>query len=80
MDGKGNPVVGGVRAGGSGVEPAATMSEGAGDQMLLAFRLAGITAYCAAAEPLPFIADDLLVHVTTAGRRPSSISSPISRT
>jgi uncharacterized protein YhaN len=38
------------------------MSDGERDQLFLAFRIASIEQYCAAAEPLPFIADDLLVH------------------
>jgi uncharacterized protein YhaN len=38
------------------------MSDGTRDQLFLAFRIASIEQYCAAAEPLPFIADDLLVH------------------
>jgi uncharacterized protein YhaN len=32
------------------------------DQLFLSFRIASIEQYCRAAEPLPFIADDLLVH------------------
>lgn len=61
IDDDGNPVVVGRRASGERV-PVARMSDGARDQLFLAFRIASIEQYCAAAEPLPFIADDLLVH------------------
>jgi uncharacterized protein YhaN len=65
IDDKGQPVVVGVnRAGGS--IPVRLMSDGARDQLYLAFRLAGLESYCAAAEPLPFVADDLLVHFDDA--------------
>jgi uncharacterized protein YhaN len=61
IDQNGNPVVIGRRASGEPVR-VAVMSDGARDQLFLAFRIASIEQYCAAAEPLPFIADDLLVH------------------
>ena len=61
IDDHGNPVVVGRRASGERVS-VARMSDGARDQLFLAFRIASIEQYCAAAEPLPFIADDLLVH------------------
>jgi uncharacterized protein YhaN len=61
IDGKGNPVVVGWRAAGTRV-PVAIMSDGARDQLFLSFRIASIEQYCRAAEPIPFIADDLLVH------------------
>ncbi|MGQ0444814.1 MAG: AAA family ATPase [Beijerinckiaceae bacterium] len=61
IDEHGNPVVVGRRASGERVF-VAQMSDGARDQLFLAFRIASIEQYCAAAEPLPFIADDLLVH------------------
>jgi uncharacterized protein YhaN len=38
------------------------MSDGTRDQLFLAFRLASVEHYCRNADPLPFIADDLLVH------------------
>ena len=38
------------------------MSDGVRDQLYLAFRIASIERHARAAEPLPFIADDLLVH------------------
>ena len=38
------------------------MSEGTRDQLFLALRLALVERYVSDAEPLPFIADDLLVN------------------
>ena len=61
IDQSGKPVVVGVRASG-GQAPVAIMSDGTRDQLFLAFRLASLEAYCAVTEPLPFIADDVLVH------------------
>ncbi len=61
IDDHGNPVVVGRRASGERVS-VAHMSDGARDQLFLAFRIASIEQYCAAVEPLPFVADDLLVH------------------
>jgi uncharacterized protein YhaN len=62
VDAKGAPVVVGLRAGTGGTQPVATMSDGTRDQLFLAFRLASLANYSAAAEPLPFVADDILVH------------------
>jgi chromosome segregation protein len=42
--------------------PTVALSEGARDQLYLALRIAAVEAYAAQAQPLPFIADDLLVH------------------
>ena len=61
IDDRGNPVVVGRRAGG-GTASVATMSDGTRDQLFLAFRLASLENYGGATEPLPFIADDVLVH------------------
>jgi uncharacterized protein YhaN len=61
IDAKGQPVVVGRRMSGALV-PVAVMSDGVRDQLFLAFRIASIEQYCQAAEPLPFIADDVLVH------------------
>lgn len=61
VDSDGAPVVVGVKPG-ARPEGVATMSDGARDQLFLAFRLASLANYCAAAEPIPFIADDILVH------------------
>lgn len=57
----GLPIVVGRRSGGGEV-PVKLMSDGVRDQLYLAFRIASIEHYAQAAEPLPFIADDLLVH------------------
>ncbi len=46
--------------------PLSALSDGARDQLYLALRVAIVQAHCAAAEPLPFIADDLLVHFDDA--------------
>jgi uncharacterized protein YhaN len=61
IDDDGTPVVVGKRAGGGDVA-VDRMSDGTRDQLFLAFRLASIERYCAVTEPLPFVADDLLVH------------------
>ena len=42
------------------------MSDGTRDQLFLAFRLASLENYATATEPLPFIADDILVHFDDA--------------
>jgi hypothetical protein len=60
VDNKGQPVVVGVRE--TRNEAVGTMSDGTRDQLFLAFRLASLANYCKATEPLPFIADDILVH------------------
>lgn len=61
IDDKGNPVVVGRRAKG-GTASVATMSDGTRDQLFLSFRLASLENYGNATAPLPFIADDVLVH------------------
>jgi hypothetical protein len=51
----------------TGVEcPVEALSEGTRDQLYLALRAASIEAHAARAEPLPFIADDLLVNFDDA--------------
>jgi uncharacterized protein YhaN len=46
-----------------GIEcPVEALSEGTRDQLYLALRVASVEAQARRAEPLPFIADDLLVH------------------
>ena len=57
----GQPVVVGIRQGGESVA-LSEMSDGTRDQLFLAFRLASIEHYAKNAEPIPFIADDILVH------------------
>lgn len=42
--------------------PVDGLSEGARDQLFLALRVAAVEAHVANSEPLPFVADDLLVH------------------
>ena len=42
--------------------PVEALSEGARDQLYLALRVAAVQVYAVQTEPLPFIADDLLVH------------------
>ncbi len=44
----------------------ASLSDGARDQLFLAFRLASLANCCDATEPLPFIADDILAHFDDA--------------
>lgn len=44
------------------VKSVPALSDGERDQLYLALRLAAIEDYAARAEPLPFVADDLLVH------------------
>jgi len=46
--------------------PVEALSEGTADQLYLALRVAMVEAHAAAAEPLPFIADDLMVHFDDA--------------
>lgn len=61
IDDKGLPVVVGRRRSGAAVSVAA-MSDGTRDQLFLAFRLASLENYATSTEPLPFVADDILVH------------------
>jgi len=61
IDDKGQPIVVGRRANG-GTATVATMSDGTRDQLFLSFRLASLENYAGATEPLPFVADDILVH------------------
>lgn len=61
VDEKGSPIVVGRRQDGEIVR-VGVMSDGERDQLYLAFRLAAIEHYGEAAEALPFIADDVLIH------------------
>ena len=61
IDENGRPVVIGKRTNGGDVT-IGQMSDGTRDQLFLSFRLASVEHYCAATEPVPFVADDLLVH------------------
>ena len=61
IDDNGQPIVVGRRANGRTAK-VAMMSDGTRDQLFLAFRLSSLENYSIATEPLPFIADDILVH------------------
>jgi uncharacterized protein YhaN len=61
VDDSGAPVVKGTRANGE-TESVAKMSDGTRDQLFLAFRRASLESYGESAEPLPSLADDILVH------------------
>ena len=65
VDANGKPVVIGRRSDGRAVG-VSKMSDGTRDQLFLAFRLASIEQYGRAGEPIPFIADDILVHFDDA--------------
>ncbi|MGH2836692.1 MAG: ATP-binding protein, partial [Solirubrobacteraceae bacterium] len=54
------PQLAGVRSDGSSVSTAG-MSDGTSDQLFLALRLGAVEEYLSHTEPLPFVADDLLV-------------------
>ena len=60
-DAAGQPVLIAVRDNGSEC-PMAALSDGTRDQLYLALRVAAVEAHAARAEPLPFVADDLLVN------------------
>jgi len=60
-DDRDNPVLLGVRADGRDC-PVDGMSDGTRDQLFLALRLAAVEDHARAAEPMPFVADDLFVH------------------
>ncbi len=60
-DEKGNPVLVGIRSGGSEQVAVAGLSDGTADQLYLALRLASIEQYLDASEPLPFVVDDILL-------------------
>ena len=55
------PVIVGVRPGGKEVVTVEGMSDGTGDQLYLALRLAGLQDYLERNEPIPFIVDDILI-------------------
>ncbi len=63
---KGEAVIQGVRPGGTETVGVDGMSDGAADQLYLAVRLAGLEAYIAKNEPMPFIADDILIQFDDA--------------
>ncbi len=59
-DDRGENVLAGVRPDGTVVAPAA-MSEGTGDQLYLALRLASLEVWLKQNEPIPLILDDVLI-------------------
>lgn len=59
------PLLVGVRQEGGTVR-AEGMSDGTADQLYLALRLAGLSAWLDAHDPLPFLVDDILVHFDDA--------------
>ncbi len=61
FDDDGLPVIVGVRPGGKEVVTVEGMSDGTGDQLYLALRLAGLQDYLERNEPIPFIVDDILI-------------------
>ncbi len=60
-DQKGQPVLVGLRSGSGEQVGVEGLSDGTADQLYLALRLASIEQYLDASEPLPFVADDLLL-------------------
>ena len=65
-DGSGRTVLLAIRDDGATECPVEALSEGARDQLYLALRVAAIEDHARKAEPLPFIADDLLVNFDDA--------------
>jgi chromosome segregation protein len=61
MDASGKPLLLAIQRDGTEC-PIGGLSEGARDQLFLALRVAAIEAHLTTSEPLPFVADDLLVH------------------
>jgi uncharacterized protein YhaN len=55
------PVLVGVRPDGKETVGVEGMSDGTTDQLYLALRLASLETYLGANEPMPFIADDILI-------------------
>ncbi|MEZ4524811.1 MAG: AAA family ATPase [Desulfobacterales bacterium] len=58
---KNEPVLAGIRANGQDAVYVQGMSEGTADQLYLSLRLAALEAWMEKSEPLPFIADDILI-------------------
>ncbi len=65
FDEKDRPVLLGVRPDGEEVGMEG-MSDGTRDQLFLALRLASLERHLSAAEPLPFVVDDILIHFDDA--------------
>jgi uncharacterized protein YhaN len=62
VDGRGNSILFGLRAGSGSAVELAGMSDGTCDQLYLALRIAGLEEYLATHQPMPFIVDDVLVN------------------
>jgi uncharacterized protein YhaN len=60
-DGKGNPILVGIRSAGGEAVTVEGMSDGTADQLYLALRLASLEHYLENSEPLPFVVDDILL-------------------
>jgi uncharacterized protein YhaN len=58
---KNEPVLVGVRPGGTEIVHVAGMSDGTADQLYLAIRLASLESFFKKNEPMPFIVDDILI-------------------
>ena len=58
---QGKSVLVGVRPGGKQTVGLSGMSDGTGDQLYLALRLASLENHLASHEPVPFIVDDILI-------------------
>lgn len=56
-----DPLLVGVRADGETAVQVGGMSDGTADQLYLALRLAAVEQFCAQAEPLPLLVDDILI-------------------
>jgi len=61
VDEQGKNVLVGVRPGGAETVGLSGMSDGTGDQLYLALRLASLENHLASHEPIPFIVDDILI-------------------
>jgi uncharacterized protein YhaN len=61
FDDNGQPVLVGVRPGGTEVVSMNAMSDGTADQLYLSLRLAGLEDYLDKNESIPFIVDDILI-------------------
>jgi uncharacterized protein YhaN len=60
-DGKGNPILVGIRSADDESVTVEGMSDGTADQLYLALRLASLEHYIENSEPLPFVVDDILL-------------------
>ncbi len=70
FDDQGRSVLKGVRPGKGETVELSGMSEGTGDQLYLALRLASLENYLEGKDPVPFIVDDVLISFDDQRRRP----------